>query len=56
MRLVTFMLAVEPRIGIVDSGGGRVFDLMEASKLDGRTDRDFAPMLSLIDAGSHGGR
>ena len=50
MKLATFTLAGRPKIGIVH-GGSRVFDLAQASQLEGRIDSDFESMLSLIDAG-----
>jgi 2-keto-4-pentenoate hydratase/2-oxohepta-3-ene-1,7-dioic acid hydratase in catechol pathway len=50
MKLATFTLAGKRKIGIVH-GGNRLFDLVQASELEGRVDRDFESMLSLIDAG-----
>lgn len=53
MKLATFALADQPKIGIVH-GDDRIFDLARASARRGETERDFASMLSLIDAGPAG--
>jgi 2-keto-4-pentenoate hydratase/2-oxohepta-3-ene-1,7-dioic acid hydratase in catechol pathway len=54
MKLATFALAGRTKIGIVHGGDSRVFDLVRASQLYGRIDRDFESMLSLIDSGPRG--
>jgi 2-keto-4-pentenoate hydratase/2-oxohepta-3-ene-1,7-dioic acid hydratase in catechol pathway len=54
MKLATFGSASQTKIGIVHGGDSLVFDLAQASALDGRTDHNFGSMLSLIDAGPIG--
>ena len=54
MKLATYRSAGVVRIGVVDAGKGRVFDLAAAARRAGAPDQAFASMLDLIDADDAG--
>ncbi len=54
MKLATYRLAGENRIGVVEAGEGTLFDLAAAARRDGVRDAPFASMLDLIDADDPG--
>lgn len=51
MKLATFEVARDLRVGIVDSEGMRLLDLAAAAARQGKDVRSYASMLALIDAG-----
>jgi 2-keto-4-pentenoate hydratase/2-oxohepta-3-ene-1,7-dioic acid hydratase in catechol pathway len=54
LKLATCRAGGAIRIGVVDTGTGRVFDLASAARRDGASGAEFASMLSLIDADDAG--
>jgi len=54
MRLATYLLAGERKVGAVLAGDLRVFDLAAAARRAGVSDAPFASMLALIDADDAG--
>jgi hypothetical protein len=54
LKLATYRAGGAIRIGVVDAGSGRVFDLTSAARRDGAPGAEFASMLSLIDADDAG--
>ena len=51
MKLATFRMADQEKIGIVYSNDSAIFDLAAAAARDGRVDPTFGSMLALIDGG-----
>jgi len=54
MKLATYRSGGPERIGAVDAGKGRVFDLAAAARRAGSPGQAFASMLDLVDAGDAG--
>ena len=54
MKLATYRSRGAVRVGAVDAGNGRVFDLAAAARRAGRPSEPFASMLDLIDADDAG--
>jgi 2-keto-4-pentenoate hydratase/2-oxohepta-3-ene-1,7-dioic acid hydratase in catechol pathway len=54
MKLATYRAAGTAKVGVVDSEGGRVFDLAAAAAREGSSDAPFGSMLALIDADDPG--
>jgi len=54
MKLATYRSEGSAKVGVVDSEGGKVFDLAAAARRDGVPDVPLATMLALIDADDAG--